>query len=269
MPSPLLSHPSSDENEGDMLLMIPHSRLKLPDDIDDDIDDSICDKNDDDGVGRKATIFQTSLNVTKICMGTGTLALPFASEVGGLLFNAIGLFVIGAWNYYSADCLLRCLEYLPEVDDVVDEVAVVGGGGGRGREDLYGEFGGGDGIAVPILYGGNGLKPRVESLGYGTNDPVEETSATRRRRHHDRMPPPPQGTTAYGRVAWYASGPKGTMGFFIIAAYAQLSSGNGSDAALSDLLNTSCFSSHGCRISGLMVLDLLMLSLFIGLVIGE
>jgi amino acid permease len=70
------------------------------------------------------------LNVTKICMGTGTLALPFASTVGELLFNAIGPFVIGAWNYYSADCLLRCLEYLPEVGDVVDEVADISGGGG-------------------------------------------------------------------------------------------------------------------------------------------
>lgn len=208
MPPP--HHPSR-ENEGDMLLMISHnSRLKLPYDIDEDIDDDICDRNDEDGVvgSRKATVFQTSLNVTKICMGTGTLALPFASQVGGLLSNAIGLFVIGAWNYYSADCLLRCLEYLPEVDGVVvDEVAVVavGGGGGRGREDMDGEVG-------AILRCGNGPMPRVERLGYGTNDPpVEETSATRRRQHHDRMPPPPPGTTAYGRVAWYASGPKGAM----------------------------------------------------------
>lgn len=195
---------SDDENEGDMLLMISHhSRSKLlPYDIDKDVDDDICDRNDeDDGVvgSRRATVFQTSLNVTKICMGTGTLALPFASEVGGLLFNAIGLFVIGAWNYYSADCLLRCLEYLPEVDGVVD------GGGRRGREDLNDELG-------AILHCGNGPMPQVECLGYGTNDPpVEETSATRRRQHHDRMPPPPPGTTAYGRVAWYASGPKGAM----------------------------------------------------------
>lgn len=29
-----------------------------------------------------ATVFQTSLNITKICMGTGTLALPYASQVG-------------------------------------------------------------------------------------------------------------------------------------------------------------------------------------------
>jgi hypothetical protein len=129
-----------------MLLMIPHLQLKLLDNINKDINDSVCNKNDDDGIGHKGTVFQMSLNVIKICMGTGTLALPFASKVGGLLFNAIGLFVIGAWNYYSANCLLRCLEYLPEVDEIVNEVAVVGGGGGQGCENLDGKFGGGNGL---------------------------------------------------------------------------------------------------------------------------
>jgi hypothetical protein len=41
MPLPLLSHPSRDENKGDMLSMIPHLRLKLLDNIDKDINDSI------------------------------------------------------------------------------------------------------------------------------------------------------------------------------------------------------------------------------------
>ena len=46
-------------------------------------------------------------------MGSGTLALPYAATVGGLLFNIIGLCLIGLWNYYSSNCLLRCLDYLP------------------------------------------------------------------------------------------------------------------------------------------------------------
>ncbi len=118
-------------------------------------------------------------------MGTGTLALPSASAVGGLLFNDIGLFVIGAWNYYLADCLLRCPEYLPEVDDIVDEVAIVGGGGGQGRKNLDGKFGGGNGIAIPILHGGNSLKTQVDCLGYKTNNPVKEMSATWQWQHHN------------------------------------------------------------------------------------
>jgi hypothetical protein len=60
-----------------------------------------------------ASVFQTSLNIAKLCMGTGTLALPFAAQKGGLVFNMIGLGVIVVWNYYSADCLLGCFENLP------------------------------------------------------------------------------------------------------------------------------------------------------------
>ena len=63
--------------------------------------------------GGTATVFQTSLNITKICMGTGTLALPYAAQVGGLVFNALGLLIIGLWNYYSANCLMRCLDLIP------------------------------------------------------------------------------------------------------------------------------------------------------------
>ena len=45
-------------------------------------------------------------------MGTGTLALPFAAEKGGLLFNVMGLALIALWNYYCANCILRCRDLL-------------------------------------------------------------------------------------------------------------------------------------------------------------
>jgi hypothetical protein len=81
-------------------------------------------------------------------------------------------------DYYLDDCLLRCPEYLPEVNDIVDKVAVVGGVGGQGRKNLDGKFGGGNGIAISILHGGNNSKPQIECLGYGTNDPFEEMLVT-------------------------------------------------------------------------------------------
>ena len=62
-------------NEGDMLL-----------------NPKTDDKHDS---GRTATVFQTSVNITKLCMGTGTLALPYASQVGGLVFML--------WDCYSLD----------------------------------------------------------------------------------------------------------------------------------------------------------------------
>jgi hypothetical protein len=41
-------------------------------------------------------------------------------------------------------------------------------------KDLDGKFGGGNGITIPILHSGSGLKLQVERLGYGTNDPAKE-----------------------------------------------------------------------------------------------
>lgn len=160
-------------------------------------------KSPTSGGGGGATVFQTSLNVGKMCMGPGTLALPFAAENGGLIFNIIGLGSIGLWNYYSADCLLRCLEFLPQIDVVNDaaEVKEVKSVSELEQQPLY-----------------------------GATDSTDYQNKEQTKPEHDWMdsiPPPPDGTTTYGAIAWYAIGPK-----------------------------------------GLMVLDLLMLSLFFGLLIA-
>mmetsp|Transcript_1619 Transcript_1619/g.3553 ORF Transcript_1619/g.3553 Transcript_1619/m.3553 type:complete len:513 (+) Transcript_1619:142-1680(+) len=156
------------------------------------------------GGGGGATVFQTSLNVGKMCMGPGTLALPFAAENGGLIFNIIGLASIGLWNYYSADCLLRCLKFLPQIDVVNNDAAEV-------KE-------------VKSIF-----ELEQQPL-YGAIDSTDCRNKEQTKPEYDRMesmPPPPNGTTTYGAIAWYAIGPK-----------------------------------------GLMVLDLLMLSLFFGLLIA-
>ena len=126
-----------------------------------------------------ATVVQTSLNIAKLCMGTGTLALPFAAQKGGLLFNGIGLGLIGLWNYLSANCLLRCLEYVPS------EVGGCKGGGG--------------------CNGGSSGRTTVEEYGAAeqhTATATEDGMTIQR---------PPEGTTTYGVVAWYALGQKGLM----------------------------------------------------------
>eukprot|EP00986_Skeletonema_menzelii_P008693 scaffold3767_cov116-Skeletonema_menzelii.AAC.18 len=49
-----------------------------------------CNTESDDGQNNSShgsSVIQTALNMTKMCMGTGTLALPFAAEKGGLIFN--------------------------------------------------------------------------------------------------------------------------------------------------------------------------------------
>ena len=125
-----------------------------------------------DEIKNGASVFQTSLNMAKMCMGTGTLALPFAATEGGLLFNIIGLLLIGIWNYYSANCLLRCMEYTIDSADNDEQQC------------------------TPTSYGA------IESN-------IQESATTRR--HHS----PPPGTTAYGKVAWHASGYKGKMAIII------------------------------------------------------
>ena len=138
-----------------------------------------------------ANVFQTSLNIAKLCMGTGTLALPFASEKGGLLFNVVGLGLIGLWNFYSANCLLRCLEFLPPTYNK-----------NRSEDKLCSEKIKAAGTEYGTLYG----------MSDGKNDRkryVEEQLEHDYCKIYLNVPPPPDGTTTYGVVAWYACGPKG------------------------------------------------------------
>jgi amino acid permease len=59
-----------------------------------------------------ATFSATVVNLMKTCMGTGTLALPFACQQGGLLLHTVGLVFIAGWNFYSVHRLCQALVYL-------------------------------------------------------------------------------------------------------------------------------------------------------------
>jgi Transmembrane amino acid transporter protein len=56
----------------------------------------------------------TIINLMKTCMGTGTLALPFAAAQGGFYLNTIGLLLIALWNLYSVQRLCHCLVLIPK-----------------------------------------------------------------------------------------------------------------------------------------------------------
>ncbi len=62
----------------------------------------------------KASTFQTFINMTKMCIGTGSLALPYAVNEGGILFYAFGLAIVALWNIYSTNRLLKCRQYMKE-----------------------------------------------------------------------------------------------------------------------------------------------------------
>lgn len=148
----------------------------------------------DDAPRPGATILQTSVNVAKMCMGTGTLALPFAAQKGGLIFNVVGLFLIGLWNYYSANCLLRCLEYAPQIEEVADDsVGIRGSFSVSMIEDVRAS------LRSSMVKGGSRYGS-VANKGRGGGGSTKSTG-----------PPPPEGTTTYGSVAWYAMGRKGLL----------------------------------------------------------
>jgi amino acid permease len=121
-----------------------------------------------------SSVIQTALNMTKLCMGTGTLALPFAAEKGGLVFNVIGLALIALWNYYCANCVIRCRDCLPPRIK-------------RGDSDLDAER----------------SLSRQQQV-YGSIEGHE-------RLQRDNRSPPPEGTTPYSEVAWYAAGNVGLV----------------------------------------------------------
>ena len=60
----------------------------------------------------KATNFQATVAVVKICVGAGSLALPYAFEQGGIITGAVGLALIALWNYHTTWLLLKCKEAL-------------------------------------------------------------------------------------------------------------------------------------------------------------
>ena len=62
-----------------------------------------------------ASVSQTVINIAKTCMGTGTLALPYAARQGGVVLFVLGLIAIAVWNIYAVQRLCDCLELLPKV----------------------------------------------------------------------------------------------------------------------------------------------------------
>jgi len=131
----------------------------------------------------QATARQTVLNLSKTCMGTGTLALAFACQQGGLVLFIAGLLLIAAWNVYSVYRLIQCRQLL---------------------------------LMLPLAV----VVPPSEPLDNDNNKPnsilEEEVEAPLQEQAQIPSFPfpqhqqhPPRGTSTLGRVAFYAFGPAG------------------------------------------------------------
>lgn len=63
-----------------------------------------------------ASVMQTALNVAKTCMGTGTLALPYAASQGGYICSTLGFILMARWNLYCVDRMLQCNHLLQTIN---------------------------------------------------------------------------------------------------------------------------------------------------------
>ena len=65
-----------------------------------------------------ATVLQTTINVVKVCIGTGVLALPFTFAQGGILSSIVILLVVAKWNILSVNMLLDCEQYVLRLESI-------------------------------------------------------------------------------------------------------------------------------------------------------
>ena len=136
----------------------------------------------------------------------------FAAAKGGLLFNAIGLFFIGFWNYYAANCLLRCLPYLPSSYNnkalLENKVTVNCSMTDLEHKHHQSQYGALESLVACCENGEEKKDSANDEYGVGTNCDYSPALNTKEQ-FTVTYPPPPEGTTTFGAVAWYASGPQG------------------------------------------------------------
>eukprot|EP00588_Corethron_pennatum_P010442 CAMPEP_0194267432 /NCGR_PEP_ID=MMETSP0169-20130528/1932_1 /TAXON_ID=218684 /ORGANISM="Corethron pennatum, Strain L29A3" /LENGTH=503 /DNA_ID=CAMNT_0039008263 /DNA_START=279 /DNA_END=1790 /DNA_ORIENTATION=- len=78
-------------------------------------DEEWC-KDFESNTGGSANFSETVINVMKVCLGTGILALPYAFEAGGFIFGPIAMFAIGCWNVYGVYRLIGCLRLIDDIE---------------------------------------------------------------------------------------------------------------------------------------------------------
>jgi amino acid permease len=116
-----------------------------------------------------ASVGQTAINVAKTCMGTGTLALPYAASQGGYICSSLGFILMASWNLYCVDRMIQCSDLLHTIE--------------RQQQQAN-------------------LEQRLLRSNQSTSDDDEASIPTTNSRI-------PSGTSAFGKVVWNAIGPTG------------------------------------------------------------
>lgn len=90
----------------------------------------------DESVGSSA--FEAAINLSKLCIGSGILALPFAAERGGVLTMPFLIALVGLWNVGACQLMISCKRACtnsgdiyrtpPEVTSTYSQIAFCAGG---------------------------------------------------------------------------------------------------------------------------------------------
>lgn len=151
--------------------------------VDPDVDEQQR-RDQQHGQRGQATVGQTILNLMKTCMGTGTLALAFACQQGGLVVFVVGLLALAAWNLLAVHLLVQCLSHIPAVATAADPSS-------SSSSILQSQVSDDDDEKIRP----DGQEIRAANSSSSTIDRQRSASATSS---------PPRGTSTLGRVAWYA-----------------------------------------------------------------
>ena len=79
----------------------------------------------------KSSVFTAYLNISKVLIGSGVLALPYAVDQAGLFMSPFLLAFVGVWNAWNVHLLLEAREIAEaiceEKDEFLDEKAIEAG----------------------------------------------------------------------------------------------------------------------------------------------
>lgn len=145
------------------------------------------------------TVLETALNSAKTCLGTGTLALPYAASQGGYLFNVLGLILISLWNLFNVNRLIHCEELVRELYGDWSQHHQQNCQGRRARHESRTSRHRRTGSSMRKLFRGMLTDANINDneVQWSEENVLAEQNC------------PPEGTSTYGRVAWYAIGPIG------------------------------------------------------------
>lgn len=172
--------------------------------------------NDDDdsdryhqSSGGHASVSQTIINMTKTCMGTGCLALPFAAKQGGILLHVFGLIAVAIWGTITVHLLCQCYD-LTHPSNINNEHTYLDDNNPDDQESLLLKR-----LSTSFTATGEETTSADSMSSYQSinQNNIQEMSPDNTANENNV---PPKGTTTLSKLAWFACGPVGATTLDIV-----------------------------------------------------